>query len=102
MEHFLTSIYRRWLRKFQRSPSPAEGDNTCAILTDDSVKCWGGNSFGDVSSMKAKAIALGLNHLCLILLDGSVWCSDIGSVDLGTGRTAKQISSGKVHTLCCS
>lgn len=56
----------------------------CAILNDDSVKCWGANTGG----------ALGIG------LDQNYSNSDPSShptVNLGTGRKAKSISSGGNH-----
>jgi len=70
--------------------------HTCAILDDGSVRCWGGNSYGQrgigssggssnspassgsitqiPSGMSAVAIAIDDAHTCAILNDGSVWC----------------------------
>ena len=121
---------------------------TCAILDDDSVKCWGtsGNGqlgLGDVSvhgdaagemgdnlptvnlgtGHTAKSVTAGSSHTCALLNDDSVKCwglnnngqlglgdtsnrgahpGDMGDglykVDLGTGRTAKSVTAGGVHT----
>ncbi|EYF02576.1 RCC1 domain-containing protein [Chondromyces apiculatus] len=64
------------------------GFHTCAILDDDSVKCWGANGrgqlgLGDLASRGAAAGEMG---------------DDLPIVDLGTGRTAVAIATGNEHT----
>ena len=126
----------------------AGGNTTCSLLDDDSLKCWGSNSSGqlgqdstddqgdDPGEMAAlPAINLGVGrtvktvavantgfHVCAILDDDSVKCwgdngygqlglgdnidkgdtpGDMGallSVNLGSGRTAKKIFTGRYHT----
>lgn len=60
----------------------------CAILDDDSVKCWGHNYYGE----------LGLGDT----RDRDEFAGDMGdglpTVDLGTGRTAKVLAAGGLHT----
>ena len=115
-----------------------ESGYTCAILDDDTVKCWGSNShsrlgYGDTTTRyapdatevanlgagrTAKALALAPDHACAILDDDTVKCWGYGTygrlgygdetprtaaaatavVDLGSGRTAKAISAGYYHT----
>jgi len=109
--------------------------HTCAILSDDSLSCWGVNTYGQLGvgdttnrnsptavslgSSTVKAIALGQSHTCAILNDDSVKCwgynyygqlgigvwmgnenppSGLSPVDLGSGRTAKKLSAGNHHT----
>ena len=108
--------------------------HTCAILDDDSLKCWGNNGSGQLgdgtttnrSSSSpaavnlgdgriAKSILLGENHTCAILDDNSLKCWGLNSqgqlgggtttsrsspttVNLGTDRTAKMVSLGGGHT----
>lgn len=60
------------------------GYHACAILDNDSVKCWGANTsgnlgLGDTNHRSAGAAELG---------------NALGSVSLGTGRTAKAITAG--------
>ena len=124
------------------------GVHTCAILDDNTVKCWGANDsgqlgLGDVNNRgdaasemgpslpivllgtgrTAKAIAAGASHTCAILDNDTVKCwggNDTGQlglgdinnrgdaagemgdalpiVALGTGRTAKAITAGVGHT----
>ncbi len=121
--------------------------HACAILDDDSLKCWGNNLHGQLGSgdkveygsipnmgdllpvvnlgtgRTPKAISLGNFHTCAILDDDSLKCwgnnesgqlglgdttsrgesasqmgDDLPAVNLGTGRTAKAISAGALHT----
>lgn len=117
--------------------SIAAGSNyTCVLLDDDSVKCWGSNSFGQLgygdtttrnapaaqpinlgTGRRAKSIATGGSHVCVILDDDSVKCwgsnnfgqlgysdtttrnaPDANPIDLGVGRTAKHIVAGATFT----
>ena len=112
-------------------------EHSCAILNDDSVKCWGKNNngqlgYGDTSNRRrepstdsinlgngktAKQIALGANHTCAILNDNSVKCwgsnsfEQLGygdtsnrnepsadSINLGAGKSANQIALGNFHS----
>ena len=64
------------------------GHHTCAVLDGGSVKCWGLNGngelgYGDTSSRGDNASEMG-DHLA--------------TVDLGTGRTALALTSGRDHT----
>lgn len=125
------------------------GFHTCAILDDDTLKCWGESANGQLglgtttdrgdgagemgdslptvdlgTGRTAKSLALGLGHSCAILDNNTVKCWGFNSVDgelglgdttprgdgagemgdslpvvnLGTGRTALQISTGGSHT----
>ena len=64
----------------------AGGSHTCAILDNDSVRCWGENGLGQLGYANTNDI--GDNEA-----PGSA-----GPVDLGVGRTAKSISAGSSHT----
>ena len=108
--------------------------HTCAILNDDSLKCWGSNTYGQLgygdkthrnapadstvnlgTGKSAKKIATGAWHTCAILNDNSVRCwgsnyaGQLGidsqtsvpsprTVDLGEGRSAQGIFLGLDHT----
>jgi len=61
----------------------AGGRHTCALLDDNSVKCWGLASNGQLGYGDTNAVQ-----------DPST----VGAVDLGAGRTAKAISAGGAHT----
>ena len=82
--------------------------HTCAILDDDSVRCWGRGDngqlgYGDTSAVlapsevgpvnlgpgrTARAITAGFAHTCAVLDDGSVRCWGLNAVgQLGTGNT---------------
>ncbi|WP_413943337.1 RCC1 domain-containing protein [Bdellovibrio sp. HCB-162] len=64
------------------------GNHTCALLDNSTVKCWGYNGNG----------RLGLGHTNT-LGDGAGEMGDaLSVVDLGTGRTALQVSAGINHT----
>ena len=62
--------------------------HTCAVLDDDSVKCWGINNYGQ----------LGYGDTARRGDDLGEMGDALDAVDLGTGRTAKMISAGKLHT----
>jgi alpha-tubulin suppressor-like RCC1 family protein len=69
----------------------AAGDeHTCAIASDDSVWCWGRNNYGQLGiaqsttesatplkiqgTLRAKKIAAGSNHTCVLTDIAAVWC----------------------------
>ena len=122
--------------------------HTCALLNDDTVKCWGNNDsgrlgLGDTTSRgnaastmgdslpavalgngkTAKALAAGQWHTCALLGDDTVKCwggngsgqlgmgdeqgrgdvpnemgDSLPAVALGTGTKAKAIAAGAIHT----
>ena len=126
----------------------AGGEHTCAILDDDTVKCWGSNSsgqlgYGDLNARgdgggemggmlkpvdlgpgrKARAIGAGTQHTCALLDDDTVKCwgnayfgqcgtgdilsrgdgpgemgATLKAIDLGQGHKAKGIGVGINHT----
>jgi len=64
------------------------GFSTCAILDNNSVKCWGDNYFGQLGLGDTDARGDGTNEMG----------DTLPAVDLGTGRTATAIQSGAYHT----
>jgi len=62
--------------------------HTCAILDNDTVKCWGKNDHGE----------LGLGDASHRGDNASEMGDNLSTVDLGSGRTAKALSSAGVHT----
>ena len=113
----------------------AGGDHTCAILNDDSLKCWGSNHKGQLglghtsskntpqlvnlgAGKTAKSVAVGGGYTCAILNDDSLKCwglNEIGQlglghvqlsvntpqlVNLGAGKTAKSVATGGSYHTC--
>ncbi len=115
------------------------GGQTCALRTDNTVYCWGRNAFGDVGDntttqrqmavqvrvsaaaylTNAVQIAIGANHSCARLSDGTVRCWGynvygeigdntttnrsvavlvVGASGSGTLGGVSSISSGRFHT----
>ncbi len=84
-----------------------EKGHTCAALDDDTLKCWGDNTYGQVGigsnnskittpqtvplGGKAKSVVVGYTYTCAILDDGALQC-------WGTDRVTVNISSGTVRT----
>ena len=67
----------------------AGGHHSCAILEDNSVKCWGESSYGRLGNG---------NNDNDIGDSASNEIANASPVDLGTGRVAKMISAGGSHT----
>ncbi len=62
--------------------------HTCALLDDESVKCWGNNSFGTLGIDSTNAhggAASGMGN-------------NLPAAILGAGRTAKSLEAGYAHT----
>lgn len=87
--------------------------NSCALLADSSVRCWGYNSYGQLGNGStvdsnvpvavaglsgAIAVAAGLGHNCALLVTGSVKCWGLNNAgQLGNGTTTN--SSTPVNVL---
>src|SRR5204863_5952321 len=83
--------------------------HSCALLADGSVRCWGGNAFGQlgdgtksnssvptkvpgVGSITARDVAAGIAHTCIVRANSTVACwGDNGFGQLGDGTTTQQL-----------
>jgi alpha-tubulin suppressor-like RCC1 family protein len=61
---------------------------TCAVLSDDTIKCWGYNNYGQLGQGNTDNIGDGAGEMGDFLV----------AVDLGTGLTAKSVKCGEYHT----
>ena len=116
----------------------AKFNHTCAILDNDTLKCWGYNGFGQLglgdtahrnlppnssinlgAGRTAKQVSVGEYNICALLDNDTVKCwgrnnhGQLGygdtiqrntpastPINLGPGRTAKQISTGSHYNAC--
>ena len=65
---------------------------SCAILNDNNLVCWGWNQYGQLG------IGSGSNDVCTIRTTDYDCKKTPAPVNLGSGRTAKAVSSGNSHT----
>ena len=99
--------------------------HTCALLNDDTVKCWGRNNYGQIGGGNpgtkktisgttgaplgignARRITAGRNNTCAVLSDKSVQCwgrnnygqTGGGAPSLGVNKTATEIAMGQVFS----
>lgn len=62
---------------------------TCALLDDNTVKCWGKHQYGELGLQNNNADYVGN--------DADEMGDNLDIIDLGTGRTAKSIALGSSH-----
>jgi alpha-tubulin suppressor-like RCC1 family protein len=104
--------------------------HTCARMSDNTLWCWGSNAFaelGDGTTSDSRTpvhstdfgggiaqIALGYEHFCLRMTDGTLWCSGankFGQLGIGTrdwydilvpvtalGANVAEVTAGTTHT----
>ncbi|MFM8529325.1 MAG: RCC1 domain-containing protein, partial [Ilumatobacteraceae bacterium] len=90
----------------------AFGNSTCAILDDQSLRCWGENSSGQLgrgsttdqsspgtavglpTGRHAVSVSGGISHACVALDDGTItcWGSNVDG-ELGRGTTSSSVTS---------
>jgi alpha-tubulin suppressor-like RCC1 family protein len=66
--------------------------HNCAILDDQSVKCWGSNFAGQIGIGKNDGTAVAIGD------EAGEMGDSLAAVDLGTGRKASDIALGYAHT----
>jgi len=66
----------------------AGSNHTCAILDNESIKCWGSNASGQLGIGNTNNRGDGSNEMG----------DNLTAIDLGTGRTATAIAAGNHHT----
>lgn len=90
-----------------RLSSAAEGNHTCMVPGDGTIRCWGDNQFGQLGNgtsgntsnipvavigiSSAIAVAAGANHTCALLANGTVRCwgtNADGQLGLGQGTAS--------------
>ena len=83
----------------------AAGENfTCAVMSDQTVRCWGDNRFGqlgvtgvseslvpiEVTGLsQGLRVSAGRSHACAVLVDRTAWCwgsNSYGQLGTGTGQ----------------
>jgi hypothetical protein len=82
----------------------AGGSQTCVIVADSSVQCWGANDFGQVGDgtttnrstpaavaglTGATSVAVGFRHACAVVSNGAVKCWGRGALGDGTANDSK-------------
>ena len=91
------------------------GNHSCAILDDDTLKCWGDNTYGQVgdgsttmrkiptlinlpNGRKPKTIVMGKNHSCVILDNNALRCwGDNQHAQLGDGTKINRKTSTYIN-----
>src|SRR4051794_16899558 len=78
----------------------AGGAHTCAILDDNTVRCWGYAFWGELGygNPAPDPATPDVEPMPLDIGDDPGETAAVGPVNLGPGRTAKAISAGDLHT----
>ena len=76
--------------------------DTCAILTDDTITCWGNNNDGEANAPAGtyKTLTTGSSHNCAIATDNTITCwgrNWRGETDAPAG-TYNTITTGRSHS----
>ena len=74
--------------EYKGSKMAVGNNHTCVILSDNQIRCWGANYSGQ----------LGQEHIESLADEPSEVVKEIPPIDLGTGLSAKTMSSGKDYT----
>ncbi|MCX6015861.1 MAG: hypothetical protein NT020_09805, partial [Chloroflexales bacterium] len=74
--------------KYMAKSLSAGDSHTCAILSDDSLKCWGKNDKGQLGLGDQQSRGDASNEMG----------NNLPKVNLGVGKTAKYVSAGVSHT----
>ena len=86
--------------------------HTCAILTDDTLRCWGFAGAGRLGYGEQACLPIGGGGVCPVDVGRGCWqinnvCTqdpaapstyNMGPVNIGAGRTAKAVAAGQFHT----
>ncbi len=84
-------------------PVTAGGFHSCAVRSDDTITCWGWNSYGqtDAPSGTFKTVSASRRHSCAVRSDDTITCwgsNDIGIV--APSGTFKTLDAGGDHHSC--
>ena len=77
-------------------------NHSCAILTDDTITCWGSNKYGQTNAPAGtyKTVTAGWSHSCAIATDDTITCwgsNTYGQTNAPAG-TYKTVTAGWNHS----
>ena len=78
--------------------------DTCAILTNDTITCWGPNNYGQANAPAGtyKTLSSGSGHKCAIATNNTITCwgeNNYGQPDAPAGATQTNAPAGTYKTL---